>query len=195
LGKKKSFEHPNRIAEFLQDTINLDWSDFYNSMNKLYEHINKLCQAEIEYYYRGKKQKRILSGTIKILTGIFFTLGLLSPLLNNIEEIKNLNIDLLNWGYIFIGLTGILYLIDNLFTGSSGHIRYVTTQLRLEKEITLFRISWNRLLANDEKNKSVYFDVLTSFSSTFYQIINEETAQWSAEIEAALEEINKKHGK
>ncbi|MFD0763269.1 SLATT domain-containing protein [Mucilaginibacter lutimaris] len=184
--KKVRIDDPVRLKNFLTATLSLDWSAPKEASNKLFEEINHLFHAEIEYYYWKRKRKKTGSAWVKALIWIFTTLGFLCPLIKPIYDWDKLA----PLGYIFFGISTAMFLFDRLFNISSGHIRLVTTQLMLEKELTTYRVAWNELLARSAEPVA-FFELSNTLVKEFYSIIDKETASWGDEIKKAMEEASK----
>ena len=189
--RKPKIESPDRIKFFREFTIDLDWKNKEDSLKKLYVGINTLAEAEIEYYYNRRLSKRRLSGLLRTCTLMFFGIGGLFPLIAG----ANSHLSPLNaWGYVILGIGAIFLSADKVFIGSSGHVRFVTTQLALEKDLTLFRLKWQKLLANYNSANSIdeFLDELEKFSASFYETILNETDQWKGELAQAIEELKRR---
>jgi len=98
------------------------------------------------------------------------------------------------WGYVCLAGAVGFFAANSLFGGSSGHVRYVTAQLNLERLLTRFRVDWYAYSASlkadpltDEQIEKA-FAMFCQFVDDYYQIILSVAGNWG---EALLAEIEK----
>lgn len=186
-------EKPDRLSQFLSATVDLDWApeNALASFTCLFGALNKLAEAEVRYYYNRRSRWRWLSLAPRLLGWGFGTVGALIPLLasTNPDVFKGLT----PWGYVCLALAASLFAANSLFGGSSGHIRFVTAQLELERLLTRFRLRWYFFIASlrgappsdDEIEKAL--EITSKFVEDFYQIILVETGSWAQTVMAEFE--------
>jgi hypothetical protein len=189
---KKPIEDPQRIKNFFDAIKNLDWSDPVSSLNTLFEKSFELIKFEIEYYYIARKSKKRLSALLRSGALLFGSLGILAPL----AELADLY-NSASYGYLFLAAAGAFLTANNLFGGTSGHIRFVTTQLELEKKVNLGAIQWNKLKKkhHDTKDKSKIEDEMFKFilatMENCYSLVLNETSEWNKALKSAVEDYEK----
>ncbi|MDI1256024.1 MAG: SLATT domain-containing protein [Flavobacterium sp.] len=187
-------ESPERIQKFLTAMNSIEWTDKSAAIKNIHNEVNLLADAEIRYYYTKRVYKRRLTGWLKILMLLFFSISILLPLLKNTGQFIE-SID--TWGYVFFAIAGICFTIDKTFTGSSGHMRYVVTQIKLEKLLTSFNLKWQNIYFemgthNENESCRLLFASMIEFTDEFYKILNDETQEWKAELTKVLEDLSKK---
>lgn len=192
-SKREPVEDPVRIANFLAAVKGLDWSSSQHmqSLNVLSEGITALVQAEIQYYYRSRVVRRRVAMAARFGAFVFGTLGLLCPLL------ATANPDwagLAGLGYLLFAAAAACFTGNELFGGTRGHVRAVTTQYRLESLLNTFVVEWSTWLAAHESARTRSADnpldgafaLLLDLLTRTYAAIEQETGEWSA-AQAAVE--------
>jgi hypothetical protein len=194
---KAPVEDPERLRDFQRATANLNWTgDHGVALNRLFQAVNDLIQAEIVYYYRQRKRRRsysTISRAIAILAG---TAGVLLPLI----AVAAPTVVNGSFGYPFLVLSGAALAVNRLFDSSSGHIRFVTAQLDLERELTKFRIDWEHLKSRIEggqwlkRQSDEAFSLLRHFTDAAYLILTNETNDWGSVLVEAIKEYAQQVG-
>ena len=194
---KAKTEDPERIKIFLNKTSSLDWNNAKESLSSLKVEAFELLSYEVSYYYKIRQDKKKLSGLLRFGMLLFGTLGILSPL----AETAGLD-GVGNYGYLLLAISGAFLTANNLFGGTSGHARFVTTQLELQKIITVSTVKWNELeikLEQDSANVSEVqmemFQFIVSTLEEAYQLIINETTEWNKSSIAAIDDFAKNPSK
>jgi hypothetical protein len=192
---KIKIEDPKRIRLFLEKTASLDWSSANESLSTLQSEAFELLNHEVAYYYRIRQNKKSLSGYLRFGMLLFGALGVLAPL----AEVAKLY-EVGNYGYLLLAVSGAFLTANNIFGGTTGHARFVTTQLQLEKIIVVGTVKWSELenkLNQDTNDASEVqlemFQFIISTLEEAYQLIIDETTEWNESLQAAMEDFAKKY--
>lgn len=189
--KKKGVENPKRVERFFANTSSLDWSNKRASINTLNAELELLFIAEIKYYFKRRRERKALSTKAMKAIIFFTTIGALCPVVDVALISYGLEYELSKWGYVAFVLAGTCLTYDKVFTGSSGYIRYTSSQLKLEEIYALHRVKWNALLAmkDIDQDPDVYFNALIDLCEKAYKTIGDETSIWVEEIKEAIKEF------
>lgn len=194
MGKTK-IEDPERIRQFLDNTTSLDWGSARESLSILKNEAFQLLYHEASYYYRIRQGKKTMSGWLRFGMLLFGTLGVLAPL----AEAADLY-DVGSYGYLSLAVSGAFLTANNLFGGTSGHIRMVTTQLQLEQIIAVGTMKWNELerKLNQDGEKSLeiesqMFQLIVEILERAYKLIIDETNEWNETLKTALANFEKRY--
>lgn len=186
-------EDPERLQAFLASTATLDWSPPARaaSLERLFAAVDALAQAEIGYYYRMRRRTRWTSGWTRVLAWITGTLGLLAPLVGatGVDADRAWS----QWGFVLLGLAASFLAANALFEGSSGHSRFVSAQLELERRLALFRLEWYGLkarMAQPPSDESLHaaFELFRGFAGGVYATLGEETSAWVTNLQTVLKD-------
>ncbi|WP_422384451.1 SLATT domain-containing protein [Roseibium album] len=187
-------ENPVRIQKFRTKSNNINWNQSKNleSLNELFSMIDELAMAELQYYYRRRNTRAWISGSTRFFGWVLGTIGLLFPLLaaTQSEDFKGFA----SYGYVFLVAAGSFFALNSLFGGTAGHIRFVKTQLEIEKLITSSHLAWNDFLANskeDNPNLESGFKLISEYASSLYAQTITETGTWGEDTLSSLEEFRK----
>jgi hypothetical protein len=142
------------------------------------------------YYYRRRGTRATISGAFRIVAWALGSIGLILPLLSatDILALKPLG----QFGYTFLAAAACLLAANSLFGGTSGHIRFVSAQLELEKLITLSRISWFAFVARGRSTDTTDEDIKEGFmliqvyAENLYKITISETGNWGETLLSEL---------
>lgn len=203
--RKAPVEDPVRVDKFLKLTKDLSWqsSSREQSIDALQAAVTDLFKAEVEYYYRSRVRRRTVSQVARSFAFLFGTLGLLCPLLAMAFADWS---GLTRLGYLLFAAAAASLACNELFGGTHGHIRAVTTQYRLEALLETFVVTWSewRVRADDAKigGGSPDFEsgvaLLQDFSAKGYAILQDETKEWGEGTIKALSayrsDIDKQRG-
>jgi SMODS and SLOG-associating 2TM effector domain 2 len=184
-------EDPRRLRAFSNSTQELVWDDgnVVESLTQLFRAVDELAESEVGYYYRRRGTRAWISGISRLSAWLFGTIGLILPLLA-----VTTNPEFMEWaqyGYLFLAASASCLAANSLFGGTEGHIRFVSTQLELEKMITKARISWCQYLSlqvNDNKDSESGFLLIQDYANDLHTITISETGRWG---EALLKELAK----
>ncbi len=193
-------EDPRRIRKFRDRMAGVSWdkASLVESLSQLFEAVDDLAEAEVKYYYRRRGTRASLSGLFRILAWVLGSIGLLLPLLSATDQpaLKPLG----QYGYSFLAAAASFLAANSLFGGTSGHIRFVSTQLELEKLITTSRVSWCEFLAmlhstelSDAEIKGG-FTLIQEYSQGLYAKTIAETGNWGETLLAELVKYQKTVG-
>jgi hypothetical protein len=165
-----------------------------NSLSKLFEAVDDLASHEVNYYYRRRQTRAWISGVCRFAAWIAGTVGLLIPLLAAPDgsAFKPLG----SYGYAALAFSASLLAANALLGGTSGHVRFVLTQLELEKLITVSRISWLAYLSAkpdpaSDKKISEGFELVKGYAQSLYAATITETGRWGETLLAELAKFQK----
>jgi SMODS and SLOG-associating 2TM effector domain 2 len=184
-------EDPRRLQAFMQSVRGLGWSDsqVLSSLSTLFTAVDNLAEAEVSYYYRRRGTRAWISGVTRIGAWICGSIGLVLPLLASTDapNLKNVG----QYGYAFLAVAASFLAANSLFGGTDGHIRFVSTQLNLEKLITASRIQWCRYLSELPTTKEELakgFDMILNYAGELHTTTISETGKWGESLIAALKD-------
>ncbi len=188
MAREPRVEDPIRLQRFVSATKALKWEPeaTLGSLSDLFWALDALAVAEVQYYYNFRASSRVHSGVLRGLGVLFATGGTLFPLLAAADSIYFK--DLAAWGYVLLAVAAALFACNALFGSSTGHVRFVTAQLRLEREITRYRIKWlseSSALAGatpTAEQKARVFSLLRQYAEALYKVMEEETSGWADEL-------------
>jgi len=105
---------------------------------------------------------------------------------------------LAQWGYVFFALAGAIYGYDKLFGLSTGWMRYIVTQMALEKALKEFQYDWLILRAQLQKQPAKYavdsrtlLQKVRDFTSQVESLVKQETDAWVLEFQNNLSQLEK----
>jgi hypothetical protein len=192
--RRRNPEDPRRLRAFRDQVKVLEWSDgtFAQSAESLFNAVDDLATAEVSYYFKRRRTRAMLSGGLNLLTWLFGTAGILVPLIAAAnDEWKELN----QYGYVGLALAGSFFGANALFGGTSGHMRFVTAQLDLERLITTSRVAFKGYLARcgttqlTAELREAGVKLVEGYATDLYRTVLAETSSWRETLQAEMQQI------
>jgi SMODS and SLOG-associating 2TM effector domain 2 len=192
--QRQTPEDPRRISEFRSKLEGLLWQakNSPDSLSAVFYAVDDLAIAEVRYYFRRRRTRAWISGATRIGAWVLATIGLLLPLLAGTAD--PMFKGWAQYGYVFLAAAGSCLAANSLFGGTDGHIRFVSTQLELEKLITYSRIVWCKYLAGCHQEEAAHadgFDLILAYANALHVTTIAETGRWGDAILAELARYQK----
>jgi hypothetical protein len=189
-------EDPVRLKMFSDALRILHWdgSERRNSLVVVFDQLSALAHAELRYYYIRRKAASRRAAAFRFMAWLLGTLGVLAPVVNPLFDAPPPK--LLSWGFLAIALAGAFLVADTVFSGTEGHGRYVTTQLKIEGLFTKFTLEWQALLVLYDsqptpESAASLLERAIIYADGFHESLSSETAEWKATMQRVREELAK----
>jgi len=187
-------EDPLRLHTFREATQALLWDEEHaiNSLSQLFCAVDDLAEAEVKYYYRRRTTRAWISALSRVVAWVSGTIGVLLPLMA--AGVTSETNNFAQYGYVFIAIAASGLAANSLFAGTAGHIRFVITQLELEKLITKARISWCRYLqamTSNEEDLEKGFLLIQEYATELHTATISETGRWGDALKKELAQYQK----
>jgi len=188
-----------KYTALLTKIKSLKWSDEHSteSLNLMFDEVVDLIKGQIDYYNRRRRFQKRISVFSRWSVVILGTLAALAPFLG--FELPECYPEWPQLGYIALILAGGILAFNRVVGGTTGHSRYVMTQLTLERDLSLTMIRWglyqNRLAepsGNTPGNRAVMLTYLENVIAGAYELVLDETAAWSRVTQDSLDGYEKK---
>lgn len=168
-----------------------DWDpgDPAKSLALLYKWTVKTTESRIAWYDHSRKPKRAGSQWLRVFSILFAAIGALCPLVDATKIVGD-KILLGQWGYVSIALAAAIVGYDKYFGLSTGWMRYIVTQLSLEKALKEFQYDWIILYAQ-QANISTLLQRIKDFSLQVESLVRQETDAWVLEFQSNVAELEK----
>jgi len=182
-------EDPRRMRAFRARTEALSWdaNNCLTSLSRLFAAVDELAESEVQYYYRRRGTRAWVSGVARMGAWLLGTMGLLLPLLAGTES--SAFKDIASYGYVFLAASASCLAANSLFGGTDGHVRFVATQLELEKLIVASRVGWCKYLAAPSSTSGHLaegFDQILAYASALHAVTIGETGRWGETLMTEL---------
>ena len=186
-------EDPRRIQAFRTKLEGIKWDsqNLVASLSILFAAVDDLAEAEVKYYYRRRGTRAWISGITRIMAWLLGSTGLLLPLLAGTAPIFK---DWGQYGYVCLAGAASFLAANSLFGGTDGHIRFVSTQLELERLITGARVGWCKYLAgphNADEDVAQGFSLILNYATSLHTATITETGRWGETLIAELAKYQK----
>ncbi len=158
-------------------------------------------ETQLNWYKNSQVKKRTISLILLVFAFIGFGLSLLFPLVPGLKLGAIDTIDFGYWyaaGYICLIVTSIVLLLDRLFGHSDGWIRYMMTELQIEKALSEHHSQWIKSLqlidlSNITKEeKANLVELIEKLDISIKDIVKVETENWREVFSNQLREFQTK---
>jgi hypothetical protein len=157
------------------------------------------AQERIQWYEDKGEPRKFLSQVLRIVAISLTAAGALCPLLDatGVFLSKQSGVDSIvlgKWGYVFIAVAAGIIGFDRYFGLSTGWMRFIVTQLSLERSLQEFHYDWAMLLAQQQEtsqklNSTVLLQRLKDFSLQVESLVKQETDAWVMEFQSNVAEL------
>jgi hypothetical protein len=176
-------------------------ADVFAALNALALSLEERAVEAVSWYLRHKGGPRFASRLLRGLAIAFGVSGGLAPLLSGADlsgEVWGMTWtlpDTDHWGYILIALAGAALLTDRYFGFSSSWMRYMTTQMALQRALEKFQLSWAVWRIQVKGNtpgdgqQTAAIALLTAFGQEIGDLVDQEFQSWVAQFKEQLAEL------
>jgi len=187
-------EGPGRTQAFRSkvDTLRWDQEHVADSLATLFRAVDDLAETEVAYYHRRRGTRAWISGLCRVAAWSLGSVGILLPLLAGTAAAP-FN-DWGQYGYVFLAAAACCLAANALFGGTEGHIRFVSTQLELERLITAARIDWCKYLAGPHTSAEEIaqgFALISAYAQQLHTATITETGRWGETLLTELAKYQK----
>lgn len=147
--------------------------------------MDELAEAGVLYYYRRRGTRALISSLTRLGAWALGTAGLLLCLLAGTSAPWG------QYGYALLAAAASCLAANSLFGGTEGHIRFVSTQLEIERLITATRVEWCQYLAGpheSDERRAEGFDIILGYANALHTATLAEVGRWG---ETLLTEVAK----
>ena len=185
-------------VEFPELTWKSD-GDVANGLTALYKHAEARAESTITWYLRAKASKSFNSRALRLLTILLGTLGGLAPILDSagLTGWLPMGAEATEIGFLLLGLAAACVAVDKLFGFSSGWMRYITTAMALQEDLSHLRMDWAATMVRSRSRPLSTTDILwqleriRAFFDTIDGRVMQETRAWIAEFQTNLADIER----
>jgi len=183
----------NNLYPSLFDDFEFDATDTISQLNFLRQHVEKKAFEAIHWYLTRKTSQAQWSRFLRASAILLTTLGGLLPILQGMDNSMQYG----QYGYISLALAAACIGLDKFFGFSSAWIRYMTTQMSLQRALAEFQMDWVLLWTEIQQQQPQIEEqkqLLQRIKEFHLQIVS-ETAQelqaWVSEFQSNLVQLEK----
>lgn len=160
--------------------------------------LEKRVSHVIAWYLRRKRWPAFLSRTTRHLAVLLFVFGSLMPLLGSLElswvpsQAKIGVAYAGNLGYVLLAFAGALVIADRFLGFSTTWMRFMTTQMAMQRELEGFQLQWmlwhlqntEAPLSADAVNKAIA--LLVGLQNKVANLVDQEFQTWLTQFQQEL---------
>lgn len=165
----------------------LQWdSALDESMSKIYNYVVAFSDSTILWYRSRRRPKRYWGVTLRLGALLATAAAGLVPLSENLITVKIP----VQWSTLLIAAAGVFVSVDHFGGFTSGWVRYMLAQQKVERLRDAFLLEWNALkLAHT--NAQGMLERAKTFLLVVGKVVDDETQEWATEFQNALKEMEK----
>jgi SMODS and SLOG-associating 2TM effector domain 2 len=165
----------------------LQWdSTAVESLNKVYEYVIAFSDSTIAWYQRGRRPKRSLGFALRLGALLVTAAAGVVPLT---DQLFGFSINPV-WSTVLVAAAGIFVSIDIFGGYTSGWVRYMLAQQKVERMRDAFLLEWNALKATKTDVPGM-LERAKTFMLGVGKVIDDETQEWATEFQKALKEMER----
>jgi hypothetical protein len=168
---------------------NLQWVDpaaAEESLGKIHEYAMSFCNSSIAWY-QGRRQPKRTAGFLLRAGALLATVGAgLVPLTEDLGFGRLPPV----LSTLLIAVAGLFVSIDHLGGFTSGWVRYMLAQQKIERLRDAFLIDWNGLRAGAAVTPT-FLERTRAFLSIVGKVLDDETQEWATEFQNALKDLER----
>jgi len=156
------------------------------SLAKIYEYAMGFCNSSIGWYQSRRFTKRTAGFLFRIGALLATATAGLIPLseglgLGRIPSVAST---------LLIAIAGLCISIDSIGGFTSGWVRYMTAQQKIERLRDAFLMDWNGLKIGGA-SADIVLGRLRTFLSAVGKVVDDESQEWATEFQNALKELER----
>jgi len=168
------------------------------SLDEIYGYVLAEASKSIQWYWKNKKAKALLSRWIRFLVWVLAAVAGLLPIVGSLFVSADKHSNLTNglWPSLLLGIAAALLGLDKGFGYSSGWARYVLTATNIRKSLEEFRLDWTALRAkagNQLTSDGVapLIERARQFRADIEALVLQETKDWITEFQSTMAQMEK----
>jgi hypothetical protein len=177
---------PDIKCEMLNADLQWDATASAASLGKIYAYVLDFSLNTIKWYQSGRQPKRRW-GMLLRTGALFLTAGAgVVPLSDRL----GLGVIDAVWSTVMLAAAGVFVSIDILQGNTTGWVRYMLAQQKIERLRDEFLMDWNALKVASTDTKGM-LQRARKFFLAVGKVVGDETQEWATEFQNALKEMEK----
>lgn len=166
---------------------NLQWDTAPDrSLSKIYEYVVAFSDSTIQWYQSRRQPKRCWGVSLRVGALLATAAAGLVPLSKELGMSAIPGV----WSTLLVAAAGVFVSVDVLGGFTSGWVRYMLAQQKVERLRDAFLLEWNGLKAA-KTNVQGMLERAKTFLLAVGKVVDDETQEWATEFQSALKEMEK----
>jgi hypothetical protein len=151
-----------------------------DALRKVHAYVLEVAEGTVQWYRAHRGTKRWLGFGLRLSALVLTVAAGLVPLFP-IAPV---------WSTVALAVAGLLISIDVLAGHTSGWVRYMLAQQKVDRAKDTFLLEWNALKVA-KADVAGMLELAKTFLLAVGKIVDDETMEWAAEFQSALKEMEK----
>jgi hypothetical protein len=166
---------------------NLQWDSVVDeSLSKIYKYVVAFSDSTILWYQSRRRPKRYFGVSLRVGALVATAAAGLVPLSENLINVLIPPV----WSTVLVAFAGVFVSVDVLGGYTSGWVRYMLAQQKVERLRDAFLLEWNALKVA-QTNAQGMLERAKTFLLAVGKVVDDETQEWATEFQNALKEMEK----
>ncbi|HEX3048734.1 MAG TPA: SLATT domain-containing protein [Bacillota bacterium] len=168
------------------------------SLNSVYRWAIAKAEERILWYSEKRKIKRTGSQLIRGFVALFIAIGALCPLVDatGVFGGPEHKIAFSQWGYLSLAMAAAIFGFDRFFGLSTGWMRFIVTQMSIDRTLKEFQHDWIILSAQQvpcsaNNNYLIPLQRVKDFTLQVENLAKQETDSWVIEFQSNISHLEK----
>lgn len=168
-----------------------DWNDIDTTLLKLFQRAEDHGLEVYDWYMSDKRARKRASQLLRAASILLAAAGGAIPLLG----LTLGNEAILPWGYLLLATAAASVAFDKFFGLSASWMRDIAGAQATSRRLSEFQYEWARFTALEVhgggQRAETGIRILALFAADLHQIVSDETATWTAEVNKQIGELRK----
>lgn len=157
-----------------------------DAISKIYEYVVSFGDSTILWYQSRRQPKRHWGVSLRVGALLATASAGLVPLSKDIFAVEIPAA----WSTVLVAAAGVFISVDALGGFTSGWVRYMVAQQKVERLRDAFLLEWNALKAA-QTNAQGMLERAKAFVLAVGKVVDDETQEWATEFQNALKEMER----
>ena len=177
----------------LESDLEWDEASQDSSLRAVHDFVKSFSDSSVQWYQERRRAKRVWGVGLRAAAILLTAFAGLVPILDDLlAVIPQMNSE---WSTFALGLAALLVTLDHFGGFTSGWIRYMLAQQKIERLQHAFLMDWealkSRTRGDHAKRAEEGLKAAGAFLLSVGKIVDDETQEWATEFRTALKEIDK----
>jgi conflict system pore-forming effector with SLATT domain len=168
---------------------NLGWADATaseTSLGEIYKYAIGFSNGSVDWYQNRRRPKRVAGFLLRVTALVATVIAGLVPLSADL----GFNPIAPQVSTVLLALAGLLVSVDGLGGFTSGWVRYMLAQQKIERARDAFLLEWN-MLKLAPAGREAMLEKAKNYLLCIGKIVDDETREWATEFQNALKELER----
>ena len=197
-AKKQPRQEEQKPEKLNPNALKWDLQNLETSLDKLFKFTLGKGQGSVAWYQRKSAPKRNWAQITRVTSIVAAAIGAIWPVLSQMPVGENAAVEIFfnpAWASVALAIAAAAIALDKFFGFSSGWMRFITSQMQIQKLLDAFEYDWMKERASWHDQQPSYEQAqvmiakCAALAANVAKIEEDETRAWTQEFRSALENL------